>query len=243
MTLQSDISGQHLIGVLSDAHGNGPAFDRAIALLKSLGAHSFMFLGDAVGYIPSLSVVASLRELGSRVRCIKGNHEQMLLECRCDSSKDAVYQLSTVRSLATPEDLKMLATWVPFKKEELTSETVLWVHGSPIAPTDGYVYPDSDLSLFQPNAAVVFMGHTHRPFVRDCEGVRYVNVGSCGLPRDDGRFGSAALYDPLSGSVRVIRFDITAETEAILANNPDVHSSVHELFMRRSEAIFGDVVS
>lgn len=202
-----------------------------------------MFLGDAVGYIPSLSVVASIRELGSLVRCIRGNHEQMLLEQRYDPPTDAVYRLSAVRSQAAPEELEMLASWDRSKKEQLASETVLWVHGSPTAPTDGYVYPDSDLSLFQPDAAIVFMGHTHRPFVRDHNGVRYVNVGSCGLPRDDGRFGSAALYDPVSGHVRVIRFDITAETEAVFATNPDVHSSVRQLFTRRSEAIFGDVIS
>ena len=43
----------------------------------------------------------------------------------------------------------------------------LFVHGSPTDPLTGYIYPDSDLSEFSEiDADVVFMGHTHHPFVR-----------------------------------------------------------------------------
>ena len=35
--------------------------------------------------------------------------------------------------------------------------------------------------------------------------MRVVNVGSTGLPRDDGRFGSCALVDTESGDVEILR--------------------------------------
>jgi putative phosphoesterase len=231
-----------MIGVLSDAHGNGPAFDRTIAVLKELGAESFRFIGDAVGYIPSLRVIDSLRELGACVRCIKGNHEQMLLSHHIDAGRDAVYQLSVLDSVISPKELSMIASWDLTSHEQLASRSVLFVHGSPSNPLNGYVYPDSDFTIFHPGAEIVFMGHSHRPFIRDCNGVRYVNVGSCGLPRDDGRFGSAAIYDLNSGLVRIVRFDITAETEAAFATSPPVHPSVREVLTRRSSLIFGDFI-
>lgn len=231
-----------LIGILADAHGNGPAFDRAVAVLTGRGAESFWFLGDAVGYIPSLSVLASLRKLGSCLHCIKGNHEQMLLADHIETAGDAVYQLAVLKTIISPQDVTMIASWNLASYEQFGAQSVLFVHGSPSNPTSGYVYPDSELTVFNPRAEIVFMAHTHRPFIRHCNGVRYVNVGSCGLPRDDGRFGSAVLYNAIKGTVQIVRFDITAETEAALTVSPHVHPAVLDVFNRREPSIFGDIV-
>ena len=230
------------VGILADAHGNGPAFNRSVSVLKELGAESFRFLGDAIGYIPSFSVLDSLRQLGSDVHCIRGNHEQMLLSDHIVESRDAVYQLTLLKAAINSEYLGLMAEWGLTLNEKLAGQSALFVHGSPEDPTAGYVYPNSDLSTFQPDADIVFMGHSHRPFIRECNGVQYVNVGSCGLPRDDGRFGSAALFNPETCEIRVVRFDITKETEAALAAFPSVHHSVRSVLARRSEKIYGDIL-
>lgn len=230
------------LGFLSDAHGNGPAFDRAVAVLRGLGVDEFIFLGDAVGYIPSTSVIKSLRKLGHRVRCIRGNHEEMLLSGAFGPKRDAVYQLSVIRTKTSADDLAMIAAWDVQATVCFSMHTALFVHGSPADPTSGYVYPDTDLSVFAPEAGIVFMGHTHYPFIRDYGGVRYVNIGSCGLPRDDGRYGSAAFYDPASGEIQIVRFDITAETAAAISASGLIHPFVHEVFARRRDNIFGDFV-
>jgi len=231
-----------LVGIISDAHGNGPAFDRAIILLKDFGVESFIYLGDAIGYIPSLSVLSSILKLGVHIKCIKGNHEKILLTGEYDSDEDTVYQLSRVNAVVSSENVEMISAWKEQIRVRYASKSVLFVHGSPADITTGYVYPDSDLSVFQSDVDVVFMGHTHRPFIRDYNGVRYVNVGSCGLPRDDGRYGSAAIFNPNSGHVRVIRFDITNETETALRNQTNIHASVYGLFERREKAVFGELV-
>ena len=70
----------NLIGLVSDAHGNGRAFDRAVELLLAHGVRRLFFLGDAVGYVPSTAVLDSLARLGDLVQCIRGNHEAMLIE-------------------------------------------------------------------------------------------------------------------------------------------------------------------
>jgi putative phosphoesterase len=229
-----------LIGLLADAHGNAAAFERAVGLLAAQGAQRLYFLGDAVGYIPGTGVLEAIERLGERVSCIRGNHEEMLLRGGIDAGRDAVYQLAAVRARMSPRMLEAIAGWPALRRETIEGHSVLFVHGSPADPTFGYVYPDTELAAFDVHDDVVFMANTHRPFVRAHAGRLFVNVGSCGLPRDDGRYGCAALFDPARGQVRLLRFDIQADSAPLLAAHPGVHPSVHELFQRRAAVLEGE---
>ena len=94
----------------------------------------------------------------------------------------------------------------------------LFVHGSPTDPLTGYIYPDSDLSEFSEiGADVVFMGHTHHPFVRQFNRKLFVNVGSCGLPRGQDLRGSVCIFDVAERRAQIIRFDISKCCERILS--------------------------
>ncbi|QNI75216.1 putative phosphoesterase domain protein [Synechococcus sp. MVIR-18-1] len=86
------------------------------------------------------------------------------------------------------------------------------------------------------------MGHTHHPFIRSNNGTTFVNVGSCGLPRDDGRYGAACLYNPISQDLKIIRFPIYEQTKTLLTAYPTVNKSVYNLLERRSHSIFGDLL-
>jgi predicted phosphodiesterase len=142
----------------------------------------------------------------------------------------------------TPQQIAMISSWPTSRKEEISGLNVLLVHGSPVDPTYGYVYPDTDLESFAPDADWVFMGNTHHPFIRECAGTCYVNIGSCGLPRDDGRYGAFALFDAKARRARILRFDITAESKQILEQFPTVHPSVREVYERRRPAVMGDIL-
>jgi putative phosphoesterase len=231
-----------LIGLVSDAHGNSLAFERAVALLLEQGAQKLYFLGDAVGYVPSVAVLDSLAQLGDKVQCIRGNHEAMLLDGRCDVAYEPVYQLEALRPKLTGAQLSMIAAWPALRYKVINGQKILLVHGSPADPTYGYVYPDSDLSGFEPAADWVFMGNTHYPFIREQAGTRYINVGSCGMPRDDGRYGSVALLDTQARSARILRFDITVESGHLLEQFPVVHPSVRDVYERRHPAFIGDLL-
>jgi predicted phosphodiesterase len=112
----------------------------------------------------------------------------------------------------------------------------LFVHGSPSDPTYGYVYPDTDLSSFAGfEADVIFMGHTHRPFVRRNGDYLFVNVGSCGLPRDGDPRGSVCLFDTHSRSAEILRFDISQSSEAALSRYR-MHDSVAAALKRLAAA-------
>jgi predicted phosphodiesterase len=90
-----------LIGFVSDAHGNGPAFDKAVKILIAEGARSLYFLGDAVGYVPSVAVLDSLIRLGKRINCIRGNHEVMLTNLQIDLERESIYQFNSLRKNLT----------------------------------------------------------------------------------------------------------------------------------------------
>ena len=230
-----------MIGILSDAHGNHYAFERAINILREIGVNEIIFLGDAVGYIPSIKVVDYLMSMPGKIKCIRGNHEDMLIHENFNEAQDQVYQLRKTKSSMNEACIDFISSWdISYTKNTLVGK-LLFVHGSPNDPTFGYVYPDSDLSIFDTDADFVFMGHSHYPFIRKHQKTTYINVGSCGLPRDDGRYGSAAVFDTEKGVAKIIRFDIRGPSANTLAEIPDVHSAVKDLLDRKKKALFGEI--
>lgn len=230
-----------MMGVLSDAHGNWQAFDRGISVLKQLGATRFVFLGDALGYLPIPDVLDSIDALGAQIVCIRGNHEDMILKGGLSSAQEAVYQHERSRIMLTSQQLAVISAWPTMLELDVPAGRALFVHGSPLDHTYGYVYPDTELQQFKVSARYVFMGNTHRPFVRAEAGTLFVNAGSCGLPRDHGSLGSVALFDDVSGESKIIRFDIRQATAACLARVTEIHQDVLELFSRQPEQYEGEL--
>lgn len=230
-----------MLGILSDAHGNHAAFDRALALLAGEGATRFAFLGDALGYIPGTQVLTSIRSIAGMDILIRGNHEDLLLAPVGDRPSPPAYQHELIREQLTASDIDYLGAWPDHRYVDFPAGRALFVHGSPNDPTYGYLYPDTDLSPQETDADIVFAGHSHHPFIREHGGATFVNVGSCGLPRDDGRFGCVGLFDEVTGETRLIRFDITAETARTLEAAAPAHPSVLSTFARRRDTVIGDM--
>lgn len=228
------------LGFLADAHGNLEAFRQAVALLRRLGAEELHFLGDAVGYLAGDAVVRAIRDLA--MPALRGNHEAMLLAGGVDAGRDAVYRLGETARAMAPELRAFVAGWPTERRVDSESGPLWFVHGSPADPVFGYVYPDSDLAGFRiPAGTIVFMANTHRPFRRECAGARFVNIGSCGLPRDAGCLGSACLFDTVTGEARIVRFDIAAATAAAVARCGTVHPDVTAVFRRPiPDDLFGE---
>lgn len=234
-----------IIGLLSDAHGNLEAFDRALQVLDRLGAAKTYFLGDAVGYLPGAEVAMRIVELG--LPAVLGNHEAMLLDPECGrNGRDAVYRLVQTAAAMPARVRRAVEGWPERRELQLACGRAVLVHGSPADHLWGYVYPDSDLAGLAQDpsleGAFVFMGNTHRPFVKQLAGATFVNVGSCGLPRDVGHLGSCALLDDQTGEVRIVRFDIRRETAAALRRCGPVHARVHETLGRQETGVVGELV-
>lgn len=222
------------LGFLADAHGNREAFEQGDAVLRAKGADAIYFLGDAVAYLPGDAVLDALRAAGATP--VLGNHDAALLAGEVDARRDQVYRLGDTRRTVSRENMAYLATWPDHRYVDSPAGTLLLVHGSPTDRLGGYVYPDTDLAPFSATeAAFVFMAQTHRPFVRRAGRTTFVNVGSCGLPRDCGHLGAGCLFDTSTGEAEIVRFDIRDATAAALARCGPVAPEVLAVFARRSE--------
>jgi len=194
------------IGILSDAHGNPYGLQLCIDMLHAGGAQSLYFLGDAVGYLP---LVEEVLEILRREHCIcqSGNHEAMLLgTLPLDPARDSVYRLGDLAQRLAPHERAFLASWPTRRVVMMDGRRLLMLHGGLRQELTEYVYPDSDLSQFGAlDTDFVFLGNTHIPFEQEVEGVRVVNVGSCGLPRDGTREACCVLFDSETGKVEFLR--------------------------------------
>ncbi len=231
------------IGFLSDAHGNIAGMSRCLDYIHKHAA-SAVFLGDAVGYMPDAAEVISCL-ISESIPSLMGNHDAMLLGLlRLDPVRDVVYRIEQSRPLLRPDHRSWLGRNLPFLEMTVGKKRILCVHGSPWNPLSGYVYPDSDFKPFQDlTYDAVFMGHTHRPFIRRMNGKLVVNVGSCGLPRDEGSLASCALYDSETNDCEIIR--IGFGMKHLVENlHGKIHPEVEQCFLRKSRTpIEGRIVS
>jgi putative phosphoesterase len=222
------------IALLSDVHGNAIALDVCLKRVRILGVDAVYFLGDAVGYLPAAREVLDRLEQES-IPCQQGNHERMLLSpAEVTAEREETYRLGKARAELVPAHLQRIAAWPTQRELTLGPRSILLVHGSPKAPLDGYVYPDTDLTDFHDiRYDVVIMGHTHRPFVRESGCKLFVNTGSVGLPRDRGDLAAFAVYDAQTRTAEIVRIEL--DVNAILAAYGDqVAESVRACLRRKS---------
>ena len=232
------------IGLLSDAHGNSVTLKVCLQHLSAFQVDSVYFLGDAVGYFPGeIDVLETLNAEG--IYCQKGNHEAMLLgQIPLAANKDRVYRIGFARQRISRAKQELIEKWPEQRVLEIAGRKILLVHGSPSNRLQGYVYPDSDLSVFDElEYDAIFMGNSHYPFVSDRNGRLIVNVGSCGLPRDQGDLFAFAVYDCETNTCAVYRVQIHPD-EIISFFGPDqISPEVLQCLLRESTSVpFGQIL-
>ena len=222
------------IGLLSDAHGNHLGLQACLQFLHRRAVDEIVFLGDAVGYLSKGNQVLELLKQ-SGAQCLLGNHDAMMIEqLPLDPKNDEVYKIAAMRQKLLPSHKKFLNVCVPFLEKQIGDKRLLFVHGNPWNPIAGYTYPDSCLDGFSdlPYDAI-FMGHTHIPFVKEKAGKLVVNVGSCGLPRDQGDLAACGIYNSDSGCVEIFRVPLDVN-KIIQLEGEQLHAQVIECLKRKS---------
>jgi len=221
------------IGVISDAHGNVCGLRKCIDSLQDAGVDEILHLGDSVGYFPDANEV--LQELESaRAVCLMGNHEAMLLGLlELEETKDKDYRIAESRARISGRSLNRISGWVPFCERTVDGRRLLFVHGSPWDPLNGYIYPDSDLRMFgNLEFDSVFMGHTHLPFKSQVCNVLVANAGSCALPRDHGSLLSSLIYDTERSVCEIVRIRYDVE-EIVERYGAKISKIVLDCLMRK----------
>ena len=194
------------IGILSDAHGNIYGLKKCLRLLEEFNVDDIFSLGDAVNYFSkSKEVLEFLR--CNEVKCIKGNHEIMLLEDKpVPLEAKELCNLDFTRGTLGKDDYTYMDSWKDYIELDYGDSKILMVHASPFDYFGEYIYPDSDFSKFLDlKYDMIFMGHTHIPFLKNIGGKIIANVGSAGFSRDDGRFISCMVLDITQKKAKILR--------------------------------------
>ncbi len=221
-----------VLAILSDMHGNSVATRAVLADIDANAPDEVLCLGDLVGYGASPNETIDLiRSRG--IPAIMGNYDDGVGfdrdDCGC-AYKDAAdrergqQSLMWTRSAVTADRKAWLRTLVPELRREVHGVRVRLVHGSPRRMNE-YLFADRDpASLARIARAadcdVLVFGHTHIPWTREIEGVRFINTGSAGKPKDgDPRAGWVSLTIDESGAVTSevhrVAYDIPAMAAAI----------------------------
>lgn len=234
------------LALISDIHGNLPALDAVLSDIDAQGVGAIYHIGDLVGYGPwPNEVVARIVERG--IAGVAGNYDSTVARaykhCGCryeNASQEAMSHQSYAWTLqrVTAQTREVLAT-LPFRVDirpfggHLSRPTVTLVHGNDVLNT---VYVTEDRSdeflaemgrrLGARNGDVIAFGHTHKPWERTVDEVRFVNTGSVGRPKDgDWRAGYVVLKvdaKDVSVEFRRVKYDVERTAGAIIASElPD----------------------
>jgi putative phosphoesterase len=202
------------VAVLTDIHANLPALQATLARIDELGVDAIYCGGDLVGYGPHPNGVCAL--IAARgIPTIYGNYDYAiardLTDCGCayvtPHDRELGQQSVDWTLEHTDRDCKAFMRELPFDlRFSLGDHPVHLVHGSP-RKVNEYLFEDKPASLYERLAAaehadVLVFGHTHKPWVRDFGGVRFVNCGSVGKPKDGDPRAAFAVLESRGAAVR-----------------------------------------
>lgn len=217
------------IAIFSDIHGNVQALDAVLADVATQQPDAVYCLGDLVGY------GANPNEVTERIRrdgmpTVIGNYDDGVgydrSECGC-AYREESERLRGDRSLAwtkqhtTADNKAFLRTLAREIRFDADGKRILLVHGSPRAINE-YLFEDRPVSSFQrlaqsSSADIIVFGHTHKPYVKEVDGVVFLNDGSVGKPKDGDWRACYAIIDKGHATLRRVEYDVHAAAAAIRA--------------------------
>jgi putative phosphoesterase len=218
------------IAIFSDIHGNLPSLEAVLADIAAVAPDAVYCLGDLVGYGASPNDVAA-RIQAEGMPTIMGNYDDGVgfdrQECGCayrdpDEKARGDRSLMWTRAESTAATKTFLRSLLPELRVEAGGQRLLLVHGSPRKMNE-YLFEDRPMASFQRLAAgadadVIVFGHTHKPYVKQVDGVTFVNVGSVGKPKD-GDWRACYAVIEITSSVAVtfrrLTYDVARAATAI----------------------------
>jgi putative phosphoesterase len=215
------------VAVITDIHANLPSLQAVLARIEELGIERVYCGGDLVGYGPHPDEVCAL--IAERdIPTIYGNYDYAIArdleDCGCayvtqhdrELGQQSVAWTLEHTGPAAKDFMRELSFDLRF---EVGDRSVHLVHGSP-RKVNEYLFEDKPASLYERLARaeesdVLVFGHTHKPWVHDYLGVRFVNCGSVGKPKDGDPRGAFALLEPEDGGVVVTIERVAYDAEAV----------------------------
>lgn len=191
--------------LFSDVHSNLPALEAVLGDVDSREDVGAVYhLGDLVGYAPWPNEVVGL--IGERgIQGIAGNYDSTAAtdydHCGCKAETPRGEELAHLSYEWTLEHVspktKRFLRALPFRMDirprggHKSRPQLVLVHGTPTLNTlywtedrpDSFCAKMANSAGLKPGDLIAF-GHTHKSFHREVEGIRFVNTGSVGKPKD-----------------------------------------------------------
>ena len=215
------------LGVFSDVHGNRHALEAVLEDLQRQRPDRVYCLGDLVGYGAFPNEVTE-RVRGGGFPTVMGNYDDGVGfdrdECGCAyrEERDRLLgdqSLAWTKAQVTAENKTYLRSLLPEVRFEADGKRMLLVHGSPRKMNE-YLFEDRALSSFErlaaaSNADLIVFGHTHKPYVKEVSGVRFVNDGSVGKPKDGDWRACYVMLENGAPTLHRVEYDVEGAAAAI----------------------------
>jgi len=199
--------------VFSDIHGNKYAFEAMLNDLRHVEIEGFLFCGDFTGYYYHAREIIEAVEKLTNFYAVRGNHDELLLRASVDgvSQHEAVQKFSSSYKTIDTYVVDYIHTLPKTRILNIGAFNILMLHGSPVSPLTGRIYPDSIIDMQPLEYDFLFIGNTHYQMIKIYEkNCKIVNPGSLGQPRD-GKGFSYFIVDFVTGDIdrKIVDFDLT----------------------------------
>ncbi|HEX6699589.1 MAG TPA: metallophosphoesterase family protein [Gaiellaceae bacterium] len=213
------------VAALYDIHGMLDALEAVLAEVDREDVDALVLGGDVVGGPQPAEVLARLRELDRELIWVRGNGDRALGPDGARAVAEGDEHAEALRFTAErleADDRAFLAQLPPTARLDVDGlGPTLFCHATPqndldlitSATPDGYLLRAAE----GVGARTIVSGHTHMQFDRRVGDLRWINVGSVGMPYE----GRVAAFWALLGpdvELRHTSFDVERAAEAILAS-------------------------
>jgi protein phosphatase len=206
------------IVVVSDIHANLAA----IKALPEENYDSLWCLGDLVGYGPRPHETIRWVDIHASA-VVRGNHDHaagfnVTPDCSPPYRSLADATRHYTQEVCTKNDFAFLRE-LPLRKQVIIDKTKFHlVHAVPSDPLFGYLAEDSDQwsnEVQRIDADVLFVGHTHKPFIRQIDSCIVVNPGSVGQPKTGRPLACYAVWEDGRIALKEYEYPIEETIEEI----------------------------
>lgn len=185
------------IVIVSDIHGNAESLSTLPDRYDELWV-----LGDLVNYGPEPGVVVDFVRAHAEI-VVRGNHDDAVgfnRDPRCSPAyrQMAKETMDYTRSVLSRDQMDYLAALPLTAERTVDGMKFLLCHAAPSDPLYKYVPANSALwedELKLISADVLFVGHTHTPFVQNVGRQVVVNPGSLGQPKTGNTQACYAIWE------------------------------------------------
>ena len=171
-----------MLAIISDIHGNLPALEKALNLIKKVKVDNYLFLGDVVGYGPWSNECVELISTLKNSFKIKGNHEDYYLKKKFNG-KNRLTKKFFKESFYNFKRFDLIKEY----KEEIIIDDIEFKH----TIENKYIFSDTEINLKKN----LVLGHSHQQFFKNIKQFWVLNPGSLGQNRKNINLMQYAILD------------------------------------------------